>query len=244
MSFDDRLRDGLTDAGRAYDAGPPPVDGLAANVRKRRRVRVALAGGGTAVVAIVVVVALVVAGRDTRPTTDLTLAGPPAGSRDDPSAVGASTSAVPPPATSISGSTVPSGTGYSPPGSVVYPAVTTIPPTPRPTTTTTQAGSSGDTVTVTQDDNGKTFTLRPGEHLVVSLTDASWTWSEPDTDNATVLERTAVSANPSATHVTASFAAKIAGQAHVSASKDAPCRQSQPPCMVPTYLWQITVNVA
>jgi hypothetical protein len=52
-----------------------------------------------------------------------------------------------------------------------------------------------------------------------------------------------VSANPSATHVTAAFDAKAPGQAHVSASKDLPCRNAQPPCMVPTYLWQITVNV-
>jgi len=109
--------------------------------------------------------------------------------------------------------------------------------------TTTAPPATSDTVTVTQDDNGKTVTLRAGQHLVVSLTDASWQWSEPDTDNGSVLTRTAVSANPSSSHVTASFDAKKAGQAHVSATKDAPCRTSQPPCMVPTYMWQVTVNV-
>ena len=139
-------------------------------------------------------------------------------------------------------SIAPSGTAYAPPASTVRPSSTTT--TRRPGTTTTAPPAAGDTITVTQDDNGKTFTLLKGQHLIVTLDDPSWEWSDPDTDNASVLERTAVSANPSSTHVAASFVAKAAGQAQVGASKDAPCRRSTPPCMVPTFLWQITINVA
>ena len=137
MSFDDRLRDELADADSAYDAGPPPVEQLTANVRRRRRVQLALGGGGTAAVVIMVVVALAIAGRDTRPTTELNLAGPPAGSRGDADPVGASTSAVPPSTAGVSSTIGRSGTGYSPPASVVSPGqATTIPTAPKSTTTT------------------------------------------------------------------------------------------------------------
>ncbi len=162
-------------------------------------------------------------------------AGPSAGSANN-------TTTVPPTNAASAVTVATAGTAYAPAGSVVYTRATTT--TMLASASTTAATPpTGDTVAVTEDDNGKTFTLRKGQHLVVTLDDGSSIWSEPDTDNSAVLIRTAVSANPSATHVTASFDANSPGQARVSASKDLPCRNAQPPCMAPTQLWQITVNV-
>jgi hypothetical protein len=244
MSFDDQIQSALERAGREHDAGAAPTEALHAAVTRRRQRKLAITGGATAAL-LVVGLAVVLPRHSGTPQARLDAAGRPTDAADT-----TTTGGGPPvgsvngqPATTTSVATIsPSATAYSSPGSVVYPSATTVAP-PRATTTTAPP-STGDTVMVNQDDNGKTFTLRPGQHLVVSLSDASWQWSEPDTDNGAVLARTAVSANPGSDHVTASFDAKKSGQAHVSASKDAPCRTSNPPCMVPTYLWQITVNVS
>ncbi len=252
MSFDDELRNSLDAAGRTHRDASAPTEELVANVGQRRRKRLALAGAaGAAAIALVVGVAVALPGDSATPQARLDAAGRPTDATDDAGggppagSVSDDTTTTTPAATSpphaASGSTIPpSGTGYSPPGSVMYPSATTTAPQP----TTTSPPATGETVSVTQDDNGKTFTLRPGQHLVVTLNESGYIWSEPDTDNSAVLTRTAVSANPSSDRVTASFDAKKSGQAHVSASKDLPCRNASPPCMAPTQLWQITVNVA
>ena len=162
-------------------------------------------------------------------------AGPSPGSAND-------TTTVPPTTATSAGTLATAGTAYAPAGSVVYPKATTA-TTNASASATAVTPPTGDTVSATEEDIGRTFTLRKGQHLVVTLDDGSSIWSEPSSDNSAVLNRTAMSANPSATHVTASFDATSPGQAHVSASKDLPCRNAQPPCMAPTQLWQITVNV-
>ena len=242
MSFDDEIRDSLSAAASAHDPGPPPLDEFAAKVRRRQRAKKSGAGV-LAVAGLAVVISLVGAlANPSSPKNTLHAADQRGG---DTNVVGpSSTDGVGQTSTSraTAGGTVAlSGTAYAPPTTMVSPSTTNT--TAHNGSTTTTPPTSGDTVTVTQADDGKTFTLSRGQHLVVTLDDPSWQWSDPDTDNAKVLARTAVSANPSSTHVTASFDAKTNGQAHVSASKDAPCRYAQPPCMVPTYLWQITVNV-
>ena len=240
MSFDDRIRDSLSAAAGAHHPGPPPIDELAANVRRRQRARTR-AVGFASVAGIVLAISLVGAlTNSSTPRRTVNAAEPGGGERlldGVASPAGTATST-----TAANGSVAPSGTAFAPPPSTVLPLPSTT-TTVRHGSTTTTAPTSDDTVSVTQADDGKTFTLRRGQHLVVTLDDESWQWSDPDTDNASVLKRTAVSANPSSTHVTASFDATAVGQAHVSASKDAPCRNSQPPCMVPTYLWQVTVSV-
>jgi hypothetical protein len=245
MSFDDRIRDSLSAAAAAHDPGAAPIEQLAANVRRRQRAKLARAGVG-AIVAVVLLIGLVAVLPDRASPRDTVNAagdgaGPVTNEREgaggSPSKDGAADSS-----TTTTHDTITAHTGVAaPPATIVGQPPTTS--TTGTVSTTTQP-ATGDTVNVTQDDDGKTFTLRPGQHLVVTLDDSAWQWSDPDTDNAKVLARTAVSANPSATHVTASFDAKSAGQAHVSASKDAPCRKAQPPCMTPTYLWQVTINVA
>lgn len=142
-----------------------------------------------------------------------------------------------------SGQTIaPSGTAYAPPATTTKPHPST---TTTPTTPPTVPPNPGDTVTVTQDDAGKTVTLRVGQHLVVQLQAPSgqyWS-SAPDTSDALVLARESTSANASSDRVTSSFTGKKAGHAQVSAAEDATCRQSTPACMTPTRLWQIQVDV-
>ena len=242
MSFDDRIRNALGNADNAYQPGSAPTEVLTAHVQRRRRIKTALVGGASAA-AIAVLVGLAVALPDDsggRVNVETASRGTtPSADEAIPSTDQTTTTNVIPP-TTIGPVGATAGTAYAPPASVVYPRPTTS-AAPYPTTTAT--APAGDTVTVTDEDNGKTFTLRKGQHLVVTLDDGSSIWSDPDTDNSAVLPRTAVSANPSATRVTASFDATSTGQAHVSASKDLPCRNAQPPCMAPTQLWQITVNV-
>ena len=243
MSFDDRIRDSLIAAADAHHPGPPPIDELAANVRRRRRTRY-VAAGLASVVGVMVAISLVATLTNSSTPKQVVNAADPGGAGRAPGAspTGTTTPGKRSTSTTAARSSVsPSGSGHASPASTVIPSPTST--TLPHTSTTTTPPSTGDTVSVTQADDGKTFTLRRGQHLVVTLDDPSWQWSEPDTDKPSVLARTAVSANPSSTHVTASFDAEGAGQAHVSASKDAPCRNAQPPCMVPTYLWQITVNV-
>ena len=252
MSFDDRIRDALGRADNGYQPGSAPTEVLTANVERRRRLKAGIVGGG-ATVMLALLLGLVIADNGGTPDSRLDTAAP---ARDnDIPALGAAADGITSTTSNTAQSNDPAvrttttrsvsataGTAYAPPASVVNPKPGTSAPQ-NPTTTAT--APAGDTLSVTDEDNGKTFTLRKGQHLVVTLDDGSSIWSDPDSDNGVVLTRTAVSANPSATHVTASFDAKAAGQAHVSASKDLPCRNAQPPCMAmaPTQLWQITVNV-
>ncbi|MGI8662174.1 MAG: hypothetical protein ACR2LQ_03065 [Acidimicrobiales bacterium] len=250
MSFDDHIRESLDAAARAHDPETPPADLLGANVVRRQRRKFAVAGVASAAAALLLVGVVVALPDRSGPKASVHAVGQPgdasngvdasSGTETRPVAVSSTTAASTSTSLAVPGTIAPNRSVVSPPATVISPTPTTQ--TTQPATTTMPV-SSGDTVTVTQDDNGKTYTLQPGQHLVVSLTAPGWTWSAPDTDNAKALARTAVSANPSADHVTASFDAKTTGEAHVSASKDAACRQSSPPCMVPTYLWQITVNV-
>lgn len=241
MSFDDRIRDALGNADNAYQPRSASTEVLTANVARRRRQRALLASGGaTAAFALVVGLAMALpdGSRDRVNVATAREGTAPSADAAIPGTDQTTTTGIPPTTTRAVNATA--GTAYAPPASVVYPNPTTS-TAPRPTTTA--SAPAGDTLTVTADDNGKTFTLRNGQHLVVTLDDGSSIWSDPDTDNSAVLPRTAVSANPSATRVTASFDAKSAGQARVTASKDLPCRNAQPPCMAPTQLWQITVTV-
>jgi hypothetical protein len=249
MSFDDRIRDALGQADNAYHPRPAPIEALAANLARRRRAKAGLVGGGAAV--IVALLGFVIANGAGTPDTRLDTAAPAIGSAvpDLGAATDAFTSTTSPTATTndplaqttatAAAARATSRTGYAPRGSVVQPTPMTL----APPLSTTATAPADDTVTVTDEDNGKTFTLRMGQPLVVALDNSSSIWSDPDTDNSSVLTRTAVSVNPSATRVVASFDAKSVGQAHVSASKDQPCRNAQPPCMAPTQLWQVTVNV-
>jgi hypothetical protein len=127
----------------------------------------------------------------------------------------------------------------------VNPGVSTTTTTapPSSTTSTTNAPPTDGDVVVTQADDGKTFSLHEGQRLIVNLTGDGWTYTEPDTDDATVLPRISGSADDVSGDASARFTGAAAGTAQVTSTKDARCRKSNPPCMTPSYLFKVTVNV-
>jgi hypothetical protein len=243
MSFDDRLRQSLDAAARSFNPSQPPLAAVQNRAHHRRRT-VLYAGAGGCAVTLVVVLALLLAAGGGRPNTRLATAGSTGAPRsDEPPGAGAGAVDATSTTARTGGATAStvhvSGTAVAPPA-VIHPGSST---TIRPGTTTTPTSNGADVV-VTQADNGKTVSLQRGQRLRVSLSESGWDYSEPATDNATVLPRVDSHADPSTGAATGTFTGAAAGQAHVSSSKDAPCRKSTPPCMVPSYLFEVTVNVA
>jgi hypothetical protein len=233
MSFDDRIRDSLDTAAQSHVAGAPPVEQLAARVRRRRRARIAMLSGAGALLVAVTIFAAASGGNPTKPVR-LTQS-PDQGSANATVVGGANE-------TTTTQADQPTPSDASPQ------TTTTVHPNPstsRPSdTTATTTPPSSDFTRANADDNGKTFTMHRGERLFVELQpESGWVWSEPDTDNASVLLRTEHRQSTTG-YSAAIFLAQTTGQAHVTAFEDARCRQSQPACMVPTKSYEITINVA
>ncbi len=243
MSFDDDIHDELHRRADAFHPAAPPAAALMAKEARRRRTRVAaLAGSAASLVVVAIAVAALSstasAPRPARLNAADSQSGASASPNGDP---GSTTSRDKPGATKTTSATIaPSGTAHSLPPRVVYPG--TKPPS---TTPSTVPPNPGDTVTVTQDDSGKTVTLRVGQHLVVQLqASTGWYWaSAPNTSDASTLRRESASASPSSDHVTASFIGQKAGHARVSASEGPTCYQSTAACMPPTRFWYVEVDV-
>ena len=119
--------------------------------------------------------------------------------------------------------------------------------TSAPSTTmlvpTATGSSDGATAEVAPKQNLTAVKVTLGQQLVVTFSDASWEWSDPQTDDPAILQRTSVSANPTRTEVTARFDTKTEGSAYVTATKDPTCRRSRPPCAAPSELWELYVTV-
>jgi hypothetical protein len=93
------------------------------------------------------------------------------------------------------------------------------------------------TITVTQADSGRTYHLHTGDHLHIRLSGPSFTnWNEPVSSNQAVLQRTGGSSGDPAT---GTFAAKVTGQAKVTATGNYNC----PVCLGPILGFLVTVSV-
>ena len=93
-------------------------------------------------------------------------------------------------------------------------------------------------ITATQADSGRRFSLHKGARLFVQLTGpAIYTWTDPISSDATVLERTASSSGNIAT---ATFVATSVGQVRVTAVDNPNC---YPQCLPPSRLFELTVSV-
>jgi hypothetical protein len=236
MALDDELQRALDAAARSLTPTPPPVEELLVRAQRRRRVTQSTVGGAAA--ALLLVVAFVAVTRPTgQPTTDVASGT----NATVPSPVEDNTS----PSVDTTELGAPTATASSPPASIVNPGVstTTTNPSTSSTTSTTNAPPTDGDVVVTQADDGKSFTLHEGQRLVVNLAGDGWTYTEPDTDNATVLPRVGGSADDASGDASATFTGATAGTAQVTSTKDARCRKSNPPCMTPSYLFKITVTV-
>jgi hypothetical protein len=106
--------------------------------------------------------------------------------------------------------------------------ITVVPNTPPP-----------NTVTVTEANTGHTVTLHMGDGLDVELSGPTiYTWTEPTTSDAAVLQRVSGS---SGTTASGSFLAVAAGSAQVTATENPNC---YPECLAPSRVFEVTVTVA
>lgn len=93
-------------------------------------------------------------------------------------------------------------------------------------------------ITITQADSGRRVSLHEGARLIIQLVGpANYTWSEPLSTNATVLER---SEGSSGYIASATFVAKSSGQVRVTAVDNPNC---YPQCLAPSRLFELTVSV-
>jgi len=93
-------------------------------------------------------------------------------------------------------------------------------------------------ITVTQADSGRRYSLHEGARLFIQLIGpAIYTWSEPVSSNGTVLER---SVGSSGNIATATFVAKSTGHVRVTAIDNPNC---YPQCLAPSRLFVLTVSV-
>jgi hypothetical protein len=100
------------------------------------------------------------------------------------------------------------------------------------------SASLATTLTVTQVDSGRQYTLHLGDHLVVRLTGPSiYTWTASQSSNQAILQRTTSSSG--STSIT-SFVAEANGDVKVTATDNPNC---YPQCLPPSRLFELTVSV-
>jgi hypothetical protein len=181
-----------------------------------------------------------------KPRVGLTAAGGASTTQPDPQAgtpgaPGVETSVAP--TSTVVGrtaSTITSGTAGTTPAPHATTTNSPTPTTARPPSTTPSPPGQPTTVTVTEADSGKSYTLHRGDRLVVQLQSSGYEWTEPASSNDTVLHRTGGSGGTSAS---ATFSATAGGTADVTSTGDLPCRKATPPCMAPSRLFQVSVTV-
>lgn len=118
------------------------------------------------------------------------------------------------------------------------------PPTAAPPPSTAPASQGPVTITVTEADGSTSYSLHPGDHLVVRLASGtSADFSEPESSNEAVLRKTGGSASPDG-GAQASFVAVTDGQATVRYAADPKCGKSTPPCLAPSTVVPIYVTVS
>jgi hypothetical protein len=94
------------------------------------------------------------------------------------------------------------------------------------------------TVTVTQANSGRNYTLHVGTRLVVKLSGPSiYTWTESVSSNQAVLQRLKGTSGGSSV---ATFVAKSKGHARITATGNPKC---YPQCLMPSRLFSIQVTV-
>jgi hypothetical protein len=125
---------------------------------------------------------------------------------------------------------------------------TSLPPsTSLPLTATVSAEATvpvaestpGEGRRITLDDNGKTITLKVGERVLLFLGEG-YTW-DLNIDDLNVLGR--VMGVMTIRGSQGLFEGKQAGATALTASGDPECRQSQPPCEMPSRIFEVQVVV-
>jgi len=188
-SFDDRIADALRNE---PTLSPDPAAAHAEFlVRRRRRYQRLAAGGALAAVLALTAGVLALTNYQTGKTVPVAANGktvqPQLGSEETAPAPSSSTTAT---SSMTSGTTASTAAGAS--------TGTTRPPSPSTTanhsTTSSTAPAVGpgpqpNSVYVTNADNGKSYVLASGQHLVVQLQPDGYIWTEPASSNSNALPR-------------------------------------------------------
>ncbi len=162
----------------------------------------------------------------------------------DPQPLAAAPS-TPPPATmpgptqppTSAPSATPSGSGAATPTASGAP--TQAQPAPEPTLATPGAPAAGDSKIVTLDDDGKTIQMAVGESFLLKLGE-QYEWSVNVSDQNVVSRVKYITVVRGAQGV---YDTLQAGTATLTATGDPACRQSQPPCMMASRLFTVTIVV-
>ncbi len=125
------------------------------------------------------------------------------------------------------------------PDSTVTSSVATVEMTPLPPTGTPGETAAAGQKIVTLDDQGQTINLMVGESFLLNLGDA-YAWEVNISDQNVLSRAKNITVVRGAQGV---YDANQAGTVTLSASGDPLCRQSQPPCALPSVLFMITVVV-
>jgi len=129
----------------------------------------------------------------------------------------------------------PAGVVTSGPATLMSPGSPPPAGTPNPSGGPTQAGG----LVITRANNGQTITLHVGDRFVLSLGD-EYQWTVDITDQ-TVLHRV-VNITP-LRGSQGVYEALKPGATQLIAAGDPACRQSKPPCMLPSYSFELNVTV-
>jgi hypothetical protein len=118
---------------------------------------------------------------------------------------------------------------------------TTLPDNILPPVTDSANPPDGQTSsTITLDDNGKTFNFHVGDAFLLNLGTDRYDWTVTIDNQNVIGLRMGVTVIEGAQGL---FDALGVGTATLSASGDPLCRKSSPPCMMPTILFKVTLNV-
>lgn len=119
---------------------------------------------------------------------------------------------------------------------VVGPASTSLPLTQLKTSTPSAPASAGGEITIQNAESG--VTLHVGEHFLLNLGNRNWNIRIGD---ETIVRQIESAGIPQGSQ--GYFGALKAGKTKLYATSDPPCRQSNPPCMLPTLFLEIPIMV-
>ncbi|MCB0003832.1 MAG: hypothetical protein KDI07_05825 [Anaerolineae bacterium] len=141
--------------------------------------------------------------------------------------------------TALSATAVAFDTSTEPLADVTPVTVTAATPT-EPPADATAAPEAGQQKTVTLDDQGKTIDLLVGERFLLNLGEG-YTWEVEISDPNVVSRVTNITVIRGAQGV---YEALQPGTTTLSATGDPACRQTKPPCAMPTTLFTVTLVVS
>lgn len=130
--------------------------------------------------------------------------------------------------------------GSIPPDGLSGPEVATTLPESGGAPPEVESTDGGAAATITFEDNGKTFTYNVGDSFLLNLGAGIYNW------DVTIDQQDVISLQMGVTVIDGAqgtFEALKTGTALLTAVGDPKCRQSSPPCGMPTVLFKVTIVI-